>query len=66
MASSVDSGKSGIMLATFSICASPCHMDGTYLERPRFDTRAAASLHVGRRYDIPRWISCDVIGGGRK
>ena len=59
MTSAASSGRSGVMLATLSICASPCHMDGTYLERPRFVTRAAASLYVGRKYDIP---SCDVMG----
>jgi len=57
--SAASSGRSGVMLATLSICASPCHMDGTYLERPMFVTRTAASLYVGRRYDIP---SCDVNG----
>jgi hypothetical protein len=28
-------------------------MEGTNFERPRFVARAAASLHVGRKYDIP-------------
>lgn len=64
--SSACSREFDVVLPTLSICASLCHMDGPYLERLRFVTRAAASLHVGRRYDIPCWVSCSAIAGRRK